>query len=178
MWVCIYTLALCVVDYNRGTFSLFLPLSPIKEPGALQCQPHMAQLTPNKLCSLPEDVAAATLSALKDVIWLVTWTLIEGPVNRVTNCLDLPRTVPVFNEKFPSPTPLVLGFIAFQFFVLTQENSTTWDGCSQLALLPVALTICFDISYLFNSVGMQLVLTFVLCSNPRVFKLYLTELHR
>lgn len=178
MWVCVYVLALCVVDYNRGTFSLFLPLSPIKEPGALQCPPHMAQLTPNKLCSLPEDVAAATPSALKDVIWLVTWTLIEDPVNRVINWLDLPRTVPVLMKKFRSPTPLVLGFIAFQFFVLTRENSTMWDGCSQLALLPVALTIPFDLSYLFNSVGMQLVLTFVLCSKPGVFKLYLTELHK
>ena len=66
--VCICTPALCVVVYKKGTFPLFIEPSSIKESRALQCQPHMAQLTPNKQFSLPEDVAIITLSALKDVI--------------------------------------------------------------------------------------------------------------
>ena len=66
--VCICTPALCVVVYKRGTFSLFIQLSSIKESRALQCQPHMAQLTPNKQFSLPEDVAIITVSALKNEI--------------------------------------------------------------------------------------------------------------
>lgn len=44
MWVYVCTPALWVVVYNSDTFSLFPPLSCIREPRALQRQPHMAWL--------------------------------------------------------------------------------------------------------------------------------------
>lgn len=71
-------------------------------------------LTPHGLaksnvpCSLSEDVAAATILESKDIIWLVTWTLMEDPLGRVTKYLNLPSilTVLILAMKNFIPNPL------------------------------------------------------------------------
>lgn len=66
---CAFVYLLSVLWFRTGLLFHYLSsLSPIREPRALQCQTHMAQLNPNVLCSRRED-AAATLWVLKDKIW-------------------------------------------------------------------------------------------------------------
>lgn len=77
-------------------------------------------------CSLSADVAATTLLESKDMIRLVTWTLIEDPLGRVTKYLNLPSilTVPILAMKNFIPNPLVLSLIDSQSLVLAHEKST------------------------------------------------------
>lgn len=166
IWVYLCRLTSVLRLITGATFHCLPTLSPTKEPRALHCRPHVAQRNPNVLCSLCEDFIAATLLALKDMIWLVTWTLIRGSPRWGDQLFWFAaKSLNFCNEKFSSPNPSVLGLIGSQYLVLTQENSTMWDGCLHLALLLVTLTIHFDFNYLFGSIGMQLELTPVLCSN-------------
>lgn len=168
MWVCLRRPTLCVVVFNC------LPISPIKEPRALRSQPHMAQRNPNVLCSPCEDVIASTLSALKDMIWRIACILIRGSPRWGDQLSLFATDCPNFcNEKISSQT-LHPGLDLFSVLKICSSKlkcemvACTWH-CGPL-LWQFALTLTILWFY-----WKATVLTFVLCSNPRVFRLYLTE---
>lgn len=120
-----------------------------------------AQLTPNKQFSLPEDVAI--IHSLN-----IERCNLTCHINRLTDYPWFVQDCPKFLMKSLIPKLLHPGIGCFSVLHTHSGKINNVRGLFVVGTVTCCSDNCSDCSSLFNSVRMQLVLPFMLCSHPRV----------